>query len=189
MIDGFTFQMSITIGIIIIVLVGVFYLFIVSGAFLTLLPNPPAPEIQYGEFPFTLTYELDGEIIEINDAVICEYDGVVRSGTPTRKWKSSLKNGQKYITLLNFESLNIKNDNGEKIIELYFYYGTGAYYMGDNDDSFSRTEQSTDRVCYMYKNKNKEVRHGSFSAAEAYEKFGIRLISWECAPPIENSFK
>lgn len=26
-------------------------------------------------------------------------------------------------------------------------------------------------------------------AEAAYEKFGFRFISWECAPPIENSFE
>ena len=29
---------------------------------------------------------------------------------------------------------------------------------------------------------------GAYKAAEAYEKFKIRLISWECAPLIENKF-
>lgn len=180
----------ITIGIIILVLVAAIYMFIVSGAaYALLIPNPSAPEIQHGEFPFTLEYELDGEMVKIEDTIVCEYDGVVRNGTPKRNWKSSLKNGQEFITLLNCESLNIKNKDGEKIIELYFYFGTGAYYMGDKYNSFCRVEQSMDYICYIYQNKNKEVRHDSLSADEAYEKFGIRLISWECAPPIENSFK
>ena len=67
------------IAIAIFVLIALFYLFVISGAFLTLTyfaPNPLKPEITYGEFPFTLTYELDGEIKTIEDVVVCEYDGI-----------------------------------------------------------------------------------------------------------------
>ena len=40
-----------------------------------LFPNPPKPEIKYGEFDFKLVYEIDGEMQTIEDTVICEFDG------------------------------------------------------------------------------------------------------------------
>ncbi|MFA8307240.1 YdgA family protein, partial [Paenibacillus alvei] len=40
---------------------------------LQLQPDPPRPEITYGEFPFKLVYEINGERKVIQDTVICEY--------------------------------------------------------------------------------------------------------------------
>lgn len=37
--------------------------------------NPLKPEITYGEFPFHLKYEINGVDAEIQDILICEYDG------------------------------------------------------------------------------------------------------------------
>ena len=87
------------IGIVICVLLALFYLFVISGAFLMLTyfaPNPPKPEIKYGEFPFVFVYELDGEIKTIEDTIVCEYDGIqwTNSGNKKRKWKSHLKSGR-----------------------------------------------------------------------------------------------
>ena len=48
------------IGIVICVLIALFYLFVISGAFLMLTyfaPNPPKPEITYAEFMKLLTSE------------------------------------------------------------------------------------------------------------------------------------
>ena len=36
----------------------------------------PEPKIKYGEFPFVLTYEVDGEIRVIEDTIVCEYEGL-----------------------------------------------------------------------------------------------------------------
>lgn len=45
------------VSVVVYVLIFLYYLFIISGAFLMLnyfSPNPPKPEIRYCEFPFTL---------------------------------------------------------------------------------------------------------------------------------------
>ena len=34
---------------------------ILLGIGIASLPNPPEPEVKYGEFPFKLVYEVDGE--------------------------------------------------------------------------------------------------------------------------------
>ena len=59
----------------VIILVGAFYLFVLSGAIFMFNSNPPAPEITYGEFPIKVTCEINGEIKVIEDTVICEFDG------------------------------------------------------------------------------------------------------------------
>ena len=166
------------------------YLLILSGGIFSFMPNPPEPEITYGEFPFRVTYELNGEFKEISDIIICEFDGFENrgSGGTHRKWKTTLKSGNENITLLHINNLDVKTEFNQEILELFFYYGTGAYYMGDVENTSAREAQSLDWVEYKYKTKDGKIGSSGYKADEAFEKFKIRLISWECAPPIENSF-
>ena len=84
----------------------------------------PRPEITYGEFPFTLTYELDGEIKTIEDTIICEFDGFEAIGESGkyRKWKTYLKSGNERLTLLDLRPLGEVNQFGQTILELFFSY-------------------------------------------------------------------
>ncbi len=173
---------------------------------LAIMPNPPKPVIKYGEFPYQLTYELDGEIITIEDVAICEFDGYKprTEAGQGRKWKiyskseagtSSLYNeqGEKtdalWITLADLRDRNILDDSGNEVLELYFYGGNGHYYMDDELGSYDRNAQALTEIDYMYKTVDGKIRHSSFKAEKAYEMFKIRLISWEAAEPIQNSFK
>ena len=56
-------------------------------------PNPPEPEVTYGEFPFEIVYEIDGEIFTINDVYVCEYRGIALSEASgkCRSWKGYIK--------------------------------------------------------------------------------------------------
>lgn len=176
-----------------IVLIGLLYLgFIFFAAFggLNFLISVPKPEITYGEFPFKLTYELNGEIKTIEDTIICEFDGfeVLGEAGKYRKWKTSLKSGNERLTLLDLRPSKEVNEFGQTILELYFYYGNAEYYMGDTGDR-QRDAQGLDRVSYHYQNKDGTTGGSSYKADVSYEKYKIRLISWEAAPPIQNSFK
>lgn len=148
----------------------------------------PKPEITYGEFPFRLTYELNGETKVIEDIIVCEFDGFKVEGEngKYRKWKTYLKSGSERITLLDVRQLGEKDDFNHTILELFFSYGNGEYYMGD-EYSQSKAEIST-YVEYMYQNVDGTIGYSAFKAEEAYEKFNIRLISWEAAEPIQNTF-
>lgn len=187
-------KMFLTIGIssgIIILLVILYFVFTVTGVFSVFMPNPPKPEITYGEFPFQLTYEIDGETKVIEDTIICEFDGFESRGTAGkyRVWKSYLKSGNERITLLDLRPLELINELDYTILELFFYWGNAAYYMGDNLDSGWKSAQSFDEVNYLYKTKDETIGGSVYKADEAYEKYKIKLISWEIAPPIQNSFK
>ena len=83
-----------------------------------IIANPPKPEIKYGEFPISVTYEVNGEIIVIEDTVICEFDGVeLRGGAGKyRTWKSRLKSGNESLTLLQMEQ-------GDLTIKIIVFYG------------------------------------------------------------------
>lgn len=45
-----------------------------------LFDRPSKPEVTYGEFPFELVYEYNGEQFTINETIVCEYEGTFRSG-------------------------------------------------------------------------------------------------------------
>lgn len=153
-------------------------------------PNSLRPEIIYGEFPFKLTYELDGQLQVIEDVIVCEFDGFVTRGTAgkARKWNTSLKSGNELLTLLDLRSLNQENEFSQTMLELYFYYGTGAYYMGDTNNPFARKAQDFTWVDYRYQTKDGKIGSSGYKAEVAFEKYRIRLLSFEVAPPIKNNF-
>ena len=183
------------IGIVICVLIALFYLFVISGAFLMLTyfaPNPPEPEITYGEFPFVLTYELDGEIKTIEDVVICEYDGIewTNSGSKERKWKLYIKStGKEMISLKDLSNENDFTDWGNQVLELCSYPGHAEYYMNDPDSYFNRLPEEDNMIDYLYITPEGKKGYSAFTADEALERYNIRIIKWEYSKQIENSYK
>lgn len=151
--------------------------------------NPPTPKVKHGEFPFRLVYEIAGEQKVIEDVIVCDFDGFEWRGESgkDRKWKSSFKSKNERITLLDLRPVNEKNEWDQTVLELYFYWGNAEYYMGDEVRT-ARNEQSMDEISYMYQDKNGKTGFSAINADVAYEKYKIRLISWEAAPPIKNSF-
>ena len=189
---------------VLIIFLIIFHLLIrlLVGFGLALLPRTQ-PEITYGEFPVRLTYELNGEIRTVQDVAICEFDGYkVSIEDESRKWKVTLKSELDeppsdkeqweetdfvLITLLDLRNKGIYDDFGHEVLELYFFGGNGSYYMNDVME-FGHDAQDFTCVEYMYKTEDGKIGGSSFGAEEAYEKFNIRLISWEAAKPIRNTF-
>lgn len=112
------------IGIAICVLIASFYLFVLSGAFSIFMPKPPEPQITYGEFPFSITYEVDGEIKIYEDTLVCEFDGFKHYGTGgvRREWKSHLKSGNMNVYLL-------KTSDAELTYEISTHAGLPEYFI------------------------------------------------------------
>ena len=165
-------------------------MFIIIGVIVTILsgciffPNPPKPEITHGEFPFRLTYEIDKQFFEVEDTLICDYDGFGANEArgKYRQWKSRLASGNTRITLFIgdeieiFFSPNISN------------LAAGAFYMGDTEMYSSITYPFPD--AWYSKNFNPQKPQAYIiSADEMLEKYKIRLISWEISEPIQNTFK
>ncbi len=172
------------IGIVLIVIIVLFYLFILSGAFAILMPKPPAPQIKYGEFPFTITYEINKEVKVYKDIVICEYEGIESWGTAGkyRKWSSKLKSGNEHIVLLK------SKENGSPF-EIYVPApGLPEYYMGDFDKR-SREDCETGMKDDRYLGYKQGEIDRSITKEEVWEKYRIKIINVECSPPIENKFE
>lgn len=171
----------------VIILVGAFYLFVLSGAIFMFNSNPPAPEITYGEFPIKVTFEINGEIKVIEDTVICEFDGFENLGSAGkyRKWKAYLKSGNERLTLLHVENTEIP-------FEISVSYGQPDYYMGDlRYESKEEYEKKMMDDRYLgYTQWENGVQTGcSIPKEEVWEKYKLKLLSWKIKPPIKNTFK
>ena len=156
-------------------------LWFISGGFFL---NPPKPEITHGEFPFHLTYEIDGQFFEVEDTLICNFDGfgVNEARGKYRQWESHLESGNTRITLF-------KNNE----IEIFYspninHWETGAFYMGDTE-IYSSITNIFPNAWYTSDFEDKQINAYIISADDMWEKYRLKLISWELAPPIQNTFK
>ena len=184
--------MYIIIAVLLVILpIVVGYLAIITGAIFMFMPEPPKPEITYGEFPIRITYEIDGEIKVLEDTIICEYDGVKNygSGGKRRQWKVYIKSSRKkMITLCDMRTKLKFTDWGNQILELCFDVGSGGYYMGDPQNT-GNNGSSGKWIDYIYVDVNGEEGYSVFTINEAWEKYKLRIIDVQYSQPIKNSFE
>lgn len=160
----------------IIVLFSLPWIFIYVG--IQISPNPPIPEITYGEFPFRLEYELEGKRVVIEDILICEYDGIGSNEGmgKYRKWKGRLASGNEEIVLL-------KVDNNTEII---YKPGSASYYMDD-----LREYEGYDHLFPYALLKEYEEEHTNIEIvyqSSLLHEYHIKLIDWDYTQPIQNNF-
>ena len=147
------------------------------------ITDPLEPEIKYAEFPFELVYEINGEIITVNDTYVCEYDGVsVYEGTQkARQWKGYVKSiGDEDLALVL-----VQDGNTYLVCTL----GSPGYYMKDPDYEYGEPRP---QIIYVIKPNDM----GGVSSGVApetldplLEKYQLKIISWEFSDPIENEYK
>jgi hypothetical protein len=139
-----------------------------------LQPDPPKPQVTYGEFQVRLEYEIDGQKKVIEDTLICKFNGIGsdEGRGKFRKWKQHLKsNGKSEFTLLKI--------NDESAIT--FSPGSAEYYMGDSEDT-ENDSSFPDAIL-------EEVSGFRFIyAKQLFNDYKIKLLKWEADPPIENTF-
>ncbi len=149
---------------------------------LFMVPVPPEPQIKQAEFPFTLTYELNGENKTIEDTLICKYDGTeINEGDfiKRRTWTYQLKSGGNDIVLLTQKG----KSGSEKKICIGI---SPEFYMGDTE--VAGTDTGDYFLYYLKHFVDGGEEEGSIGVKRLYEKYGVKIIHWSCAPPIENTF-
>ncbi len=143
------------------------------------------------EIDFTLKYSLNGEVITISDTAVCEFDRhkftfysapgiekVYKIYIPGKE-KPDMDNEALFITLLDLRKENTYEKFGKEILELYFYGGNGNFYMNESGQHPVPPQSiSDDWVEFAYK-KDGKIVYGSFTADEAEELFGVRMISFD----------
>lgn len=147
-----------------------------------ILPNPPEPQIQYGEFPFEIVLEIDGEAKTFNDIYICEYDGIgSNEGVGKyRTWKGYIKGTGKGTILIK------EVDNKH----IYCSVGAADIYMGDCEPYYEGGEIPVNEPVIYSKEHDKNGGTTSHTFNETdMEEHGIKIISYNFSPPITNLFE
>ena len=134
------------------------------------------PTVTEGEFPFSITYELDGERVTIEDVYKVHYvrnDGY--ADTKSRVYAGELKSSGEDDTLYTLK----KDENTRVELWPHFY---ADYLMGDTEYDYFDDEPFEPRI-YYYDAQETEYHDEETLAAQ-----GVKLISFEYPTPIENSF-
>ena len=153
-------------------------------------PSIPMPEIRNAEFPFRVEYYLDGELMVVEDTLIVEHGGTgVNAGIGRyHRWNSRLASDPTRGSLVLLKL----SDNHE----LYITTGNPAFLMGDTTRSIQAQEHGGGRVISFtvtYPIVSGQERRSTssrvLSEEELYDTYGIKLISFELAKPIINTFQ
>ena len=130
------------------------------------------PKVTEGEFPFSITYELDGETVTIKDVYKVQYEKL--GGYKTRMYSGEIGNRGKDNTIYVLK----KNDSGRVELWTHFY---PDYLMGDPEYDYFDDEAFEPRIYYY------DVNETEFHDEETLLKHGVKLVSFEYPEPIENS--
>lgn len=155
----------------------------IAGSALGVFEKVAKPEITEGEFDFSLTYEVDGTINEINGTYVCKFDGINRAldGMGLR-WIGYIKNhdGSTDYELKTTAQGVIKVDLD---ICAEFFMSDPSYKLSDNtDDPKPEPSLYIESGNTSVENPANEVHVGS------YEGDDVKIISFEYDPPIENTY-
>ena len=140
----------------------------------------PNPEITEGEFAFTVTYSINGENQTVSGVYVCEYCGTdwALDGGAYRVWKGYTKGGGMEET---FEIGT--TEKGDKI-ELNLNFDPD-YFMGDTVTGSEDTPAPYISVVLV----DDEGLTFLCEPEEVAEVCDAKIISFEYAEPIENTFK
>ena len=135
------------------------------------------PTVTSAEFPFSITYEYNGEEITYEDVFYARYSE--NGGYSHSKLRiyvgeiGKLGEGETFLTVK-------EDETGSILISTKMY---PDYMMGDPWYDYFDDEDFAPEL--LYHNREGE----EFTDEETLTAQGVKLISWEYPEPIENSFK
>ena len=144
------------------------------------LAKLPIPEIKEGRFEFSVTCEINGEEKIFSGVYVCKYDGAYKTLVGEGvDWEGYIENSDDN-GIIPIQT----NDDGVIYIDLYF---VPEYFMDDPD-----------AICYdvpapalvmVYHSDDPEVASYETDAEILATTYGVKLISYKYADPIDNTFK
>lgn len=148
---------------------------ITLGGMYIVTPMPPKPEIQTGEFPFELTYKLNGELYTVTDTYICNYDGIgFNEGYGKyRKWSGYIKDTGETAVLIT--------EDADR--QIFCFVGNAEFYM--NDEMYPEERPLTPRLYDVKKDPDADA----LSTYRIMVNYDIEIVSWSFSEPVENSFE
>ena len=144
--------------------------------------DPPQPNVTYGEFPFSLVYEIDGSRIEITDTLVIEYLGVDWNEGLGKynKWNVSYKGSTTEESLYLLEGFLEDGYPFSIRMEL----GSCEYYMGLEEDEPYYSMFNVKPGDIVISSRNEE---GPLFEEELYDRFNIKIIEKTISKPITES--
>lgn len=153
-------------------------LVMITSLFSGCVAKLPIPDIKEGRFDFSVTYEIDGEEKTYSGVYICKFDGVLTTLVgSSREWKDYIENEKEIDIPIQ------TNEDGVVYINLGFF---PEYFMGDPDAKYYAAPQPN---LYMIYHSSDPEDLDITSEEEVIAEYGVRLIGYEYAAPIENTFK
>ena len=146
-----------------------------SATYMVISSIAKKPTTTEGEFLFSITYELDGETVTINDVYRARFvknDGF--ANTKSRMYVGEIGNRGENNTIY------ILKEDENTCVELRtnFY---PDYLMGDSEYDYFDDEEFEPRIYYY------DAEEQEYSDEETLLAQGIKLIGFEYPTPIENS--
>ena len=149
---------------------------LVTAAYSVISSIAKKPTITEGEFPFSITYELDGETVTIHEVYKARYvrnDGY--ADTKSRVYVGEVGGSGEDNTLYT-----LKRDGNTRVELCTHFYPD--YLMGDPQYDYFENEAFEPRIYYY------DAQEQEYSDEDTIAAQGVKLISFEYPTPIENSF-
>ena len=148
-----------------------------------LLQDDPKPSEEYGEFPYKVVYEYDGEQYTEENTLIIENKGIGIDENEGKhnKWERNLLKQEN--TYYDAEKMHLRSwVEEEKTLSVYCYLGSSEYYMGLPESTEDPQLKAGDfYLCFW--DGEKEVL-SVLNAEELFKEYGIKIIEKYISPPI-----
>ena len=133
------------------------------------------PAVTEAEFPFSITYEYNGETKTITDVYTARYVGNTGyADTKNRAYSGTIGDKEEGDTIYT-----IGEKNGMRIVLHTNFYAD--YMMGDSESDYFEDMPFAPRFsCY-------DENSQEYSDEETLSALKVKVISWEYSKPIENS--
>lgn len=135
--------------------------------------NPPKPAFTYGEFPFYLEYEINGQIMIVEDTVIVKYDGIgLSEGTGKYiKWKQTLASGNEEVVLFK---------DGESV-KLILTVRERNYHLEEVENEYNLLPK-----VIKEERKGRRTSKDYISEVELFNEYKMKLIKFEYGEPLKK---
>ena len=152
----------------------------------------PEPTVKEGEFNFSITYEVDGEVKTVASVFRCEFvDSVMALDAPYVEWDTSILDNDLAVRLEENRGYLLLKECDDGIIYLDLNL-SAKYFMSDpNYNNSNNSENGISPRLFIEYNQTKGEELGEWWAEDAtvLSSYGVRVISYEYDAPIENTYK
>ena len=140
----------------------------------------PIPEIKEGRFDFSVTCEINGEEKTFSGVYVCKYKGAYKTlAGEGVDWEGYIENSDDN-GIVPIQT----NDDGVIYIDLCF---VPEYFMGDPDAILYDVPAPALYIIYHSDNPDESSYENDPEILET--TYGVKLISYTYADPIENTFE